>query len=218
MINPSILNNKEGLIEGLKRPFLLLEDALVPEVAERLYTELMQSEHWDRQSIADPGFVYRRDAIVMGSDHVPEGLAELFAYLSSAHILEWISAVSGRACDSFQGAAAVFKPGDQITRHNDKRILTKDDGSKTVRAVTFNYYLTKQWDAGWGGRLIWENPYTEILPSFNTLVLFNVGQDTHHWVEPVKEGVATRRLSITGWFMSSIPDSANPAKKLKLKI
>jgi Rps23 Pro-64 3,4-dihydroxylase Tpa1-like proline 4-hydroxylase len=206
------------MIEGLKRPFLLLENALIPAVADRLHAELVQSAYWDRQSIADPGFVYRRDAIVMGSEHAPEILNDLHAYLSSEECLAWVSEVSGRACDSFQGAAAIFKPGDQISRHNDKRILTRDDGSKTVRAVTFNYYLTKQWDARWGGRLIWENPYTEILPTFNTLVMFNVGQDTHHWVEPVHDGVTTRRLSITGWFMSTVPGDANPAKKLRLKI
>ncbi len=218
MINPNIFNDKNEMIEGLKRPFLLLEEALVPDLAERLSQELLESRHWDRQSITDPGFTYRRDAIVLGSEGAPPVLEELHAYLGSESCLRWVSEVSGRACDSFQGAAAIFKPGDQISRHNDKRILTREDGSRAVRAVTFNYYLTRHWDAGWGGRLIWENPYTEIMPSFNTLVMFNVGEGTHHWVEPVKEGVSTPRLSITGWFMSSLPAAADPAKKLKLKI
>lgn len=218
MINPNIYDDKDAVVEGLKRPFLLLENALIPNVAEQLYTELMQARHWDHQSISDPGFVYRRDAIVMGSKQATKMLDDLYAYLSSERCLQWISEVSGRRCDSFQGAAAIFKPGDQITRHNDKRILTKDDGTKAVRAVTFNYYLTKQWDARWGGRLIWDNPHTEIMPSFNTLVMFNVGQDTHHWVEPVRDGVEAKRLSITGWFMSSVPSSDNPAKRLKLKV
>lgn len=218
MISPHILNDKPAMIEGLRRPFLLLENALIPEIAEGLYEELAQSAHWEHQSIADPGFVYRRDAIVMGSERVPPLLGAVFDYLTSADCVRWVSEVSGRTCDSFEGAAAWFRPGDQITRHNDKRILTRGDGSRAVRAVTFNYYLTRDWAPDWGGRLVWENPYTEIMPTFNTLVMFNVGQATHHWVEPVVEGVTAKRLSITGWFMTTIPGALNPAKTLKLKI
>lgn len=84
--------------------------------------------------------------------------------------------------------------------------------------VTFNLYLTKQWEAAWGGRLVWKNPRMEIVPSFNTLVLFSVGENTHHWVEPIAPGVTEKRLSVTGWFLNSPDRPGAPSKKLNIKI
>lgn len=87
----------------------------------------------------------------MDSNDAPDALKELYHYLSGADCLKWITEVSGRTCDGFHGAAAIFKPGDQISVHNDKFILTREDGSKAIRSVTFNYYLTRDWDERWGG-------------------------------------------------------------------
>ena len=84
--------------------------------------------------------------------------------------------------------------------------------------VTFNLYLTKRWEAAWGGRLVWKHPRMEIVPSFNTLVLFNVGENTHHWVEPIAAGVTERRLSVTGWFLNTPDRHGAPKKKLNIKI
>lgn len=218
VINPDVFNDKQALKEGLKKPFHVIENALVPEFAERLYTDLMQCGHWDRTSIQDPGFTYQRDAILMGSTHAPPSLNELNAFLSSSECLKLITEISGRQCDGFHGAAAVFKPGDQISEHNDKFIIRRNDGTRAIRAVTFNLYLTKNWDERWGGRLIWKSPYTEIVPTFNTLVMFNVGQESRHWVETIKAGVETKRLSISSWFLSALPDLSAATRKLNLKL
>lgn len=217
-INPTVFNNKTALNEGLKKPFLVIRDALIPERAEQLYTELTAVGNWDRQSLVKPNFVYQRDKIGMGSEHAPECLNQLYAFLTGSECLTWMTEISGRRCDDFHGAAAIFKPGDQITEHNDRLVFTKSDGTKTVRVVTFNLYLTKRWDERWGGRFVWKNPFTTITPTFNTLVLFNVGHDTNHWVEPIAEGVEEKRLSVTGWFLNSPNNSEASTRKLNLKI
>ena len=219
MIHPDLLDNTASLANALKEPFAVIKDAFIPEKAERLYAELMGSSHWAHQSIKDGDFRYERDSIKMGSDTSPPSLRELYTFLNSARCLQWISEISGRQCDAFLGAAAIFNPGDQITEHNDKHIVKRDDGTRAVRAVTFTYYLTKDWAKPWGGQFVWNKPYTEIEPEFNTLVLFNVGDDTQHWVAPVNDSVTAKRLSVTGWFLRTIEKPGlSSAKSLKLKI
>lgn len=58
----------------------------------------------------------------------------------------------------------------------------------------------------------------EIVPSFNTLVLFNVGENTHHWVGPIAPDVAEKRLLVTGWFLNSPNRPGGTSKKLNIKI
>lgn len=217
-INPDIFNDRAFLKEGLRQPFLVLRNALLPEKAEKLYEDLMQSGNWNRQSAVVPGFAYERLNIEMESAQAPDSLAQIYQFLTGKECLEWISDVSERRCDDFHGSAAMFRPGDHISEHTDRMVVTKPNGVKIVRMVTFTYYLTKNWDAKWGGRLIWKTPYTEIVPEFNTLILFNVGNDTHHWVEPIAGGVIEKRLSITGWFLNSQSNQDISKKKLNLKI
>lgn len=75
-------------------------------MAEELYTDLMVADRWGRQSLVEPGFVYQRDKIGMGSAEAPPVLNRLHAFLSGEVCLKWISEVSGRRCDDFHGAAA----------------------------------------------------------------------------------------------------------------
>ena len=81
--------------------------------------------------------------------------------------------------------------------------LKTDDNRIITRAVTFNYYLTKQWNEEWGGSFVWEKPHSVLVPSFNTLVMFLVGPGSMHHVEPVVSENKIKRLAITGWFHSS---------------
>lgn len=217
-MNPQVFHDRAFVKDGLKQPFLVVRNALRPEIAEELYGDLMQAENWGRQAVAEPGFIYERHNIAMESTQAPASLTRIYGFLSSPECLEWISEVSERKCDSFQGAAAMFRPGDRISEHTDRMVFTKPNGDKIIRMVTFTYYLTKNWDAKWGGRFIWKTPYSEIVPEFNTLVLFNVSSNSHHWVEPIAEGVTEKRLSMTGWFLNSQTNQDVLKKKLNLKI
>jgi Rps23 Pro-64 3,4-dihydroxylase Tpa1-like proline 4-hydroxylase len=69
-----------------------------------------------------------------------------------------------------------------------------------TRAVTFNYFLTKQWDPAWGGQFVWEHPYKSINPEFNTLVMFLVGPDSNHYVSRIEDCGDNLRVALTGWF------------------
>lgn len=219
MINPEVFRNTAYLKEGLKAPFLIIPNALIPERAEQLYEELIDAPSWKHEAIStNSGFVYERDAIRMDAAGAPLALKELYSYLSSKECLDWMTDISGRDCDGFFGSAALFRPGDQISEHNDHKVIDRADGAKAVRSVTFNYYLTRNWDRSHGGNFVWKTPRESIVPAFNTLVLFRVGPDSSHWVEPISEGVTQKRLSISGWFLSALLKPQLRLKKLNLKV
>ena len=52
----------------------------------------------------------------------------------------------------------------------------------------------------WGGALYWCPRGVYLPPVFNTLVLFNVGPDTEHFVTQVSPFAQGKRLAINGWW------------------
>ncbi len=227
MLNPELFNNKQLVRERLRQPFVILENALVPEVAEELYDELKDFDGWryqDQKSLSEkqvayqeihaPGYTFSRYNLQFGSDKFPPSLLRLYEYLNSELVCHWMADVSGRCCDDFEGGAAMLKQGGHIADHNDYGIFRQEDGSTITRALTFNYYLTKNWQPDWGGNFIWKKPYTKVIPGFNTLVMFLVGQNSTHCVEAVSPYAQESRLAITGWFRTV--RSASQHKKLEL--
>ena len=216
MLNMDRFSDREIIREGLKQPFLVIRDALLPEVAEKAYEELVAYPQWQyqdhrndlrpgEQAIQDkltPGYTFSRDKITLGADQAPETVSRVYEHLCSPEILSYFSAVSGRPCDDFQLSATMFRSGHHIADHNDFYVTKRKDGATVTRALTFNYYLTKHWQPEWGGRFVWKKPHTEIIPSFNTLVLFLVGKMSHHYVEAVKAEAAAPRIALTGWYLS----------------
>ena len=212
MFNKLILNDQKNIQEGLRQPYLKINHALDCQYAEDLHKDLLETKIWREQGdttmsekaaqkVLDT-FKYSRKGITLGDPANPSGLLNLYNYLNSAYVLEWMSVVSGRRCDFFEGSATIFRSGDHISRHNDVYTKKTPEGKIQSRALTFNYWLTKDWVPEWGGRLIWEKPYAEIIPTFNTLVIFLPTQMSQHWVEPVAEFVTVPRFAISGWFMT----------------
>jgi len=205
MFSRALLENRDAIKDGLRGPYLVIRDALEPDKAERLHAELAGTARWERQSVTQRNFRYQRQQIRIGSgadlNDVPASLVELYRFLTSAATLQWAHEVSGRRCVDFMGGAALYGHGDGISLHNDFMPHDGDHGGKLIRAMTFNYYLTKEWRPEWGGTFVWDKPRATIVPEFNTLVLFLVGPRSLHWVEPVADNVPAQRLAITGWFM-----------------
>ena len=205
MFNPILIDNKEQIRDGLKQPYLVLKDALMQDKAEQLYTDLNNAERWERQSVTQQNFTYQRRQIKIGADmevhNVPESLLELYRFLSSEVCLQWVYEISGRKCVDFMGAAALYGIGDSISLHNDFMPHDCASGDKLIRAVAFNLYLTKEWHPDWGGKFVWDTPRAEIIPEFNKLVMFLVGPNSLHLVEPVISDAPRKRLAVTGWFM-----------------
>lgn len=218
MLSPELLNNKRYVSEQLRQPFAVFENALVPEVADALYRELVDYGGWnyqDQQSLSEeriayqethaPGYTFSRYNLQFGVDKLPPCLQQFRDYLVSGPVRQWMIDVSGRRCDDFEGGAAMLKEGGHIADHNDYGIFRRADGTTVTRALTFNYYLTRDWQPEWGGGFIWKKPYTKVAPSFNTLVMFLVGQNSTHCVEPVSPHAGEPRLAITGWYRTVRP-------------
>lgn len=221
MLNQRLLSDRQTAKERLREPYFPIEGALDEEFAEALRAELLNCEGWETQgdfTMVERGsgadFKYSRAGITMGGNEPPL-LASLHDYLNSRLILDWASDVSGRKCDFFEGTATKFGPGNQITRHNDSYTRRTAEGKIQTRAMTFNYWLAKDWLPEWGGRLVWEKPFAEITPTFNTLVLFLPTEISEHWVEPVTKHALAPRLAITGWFMTE-RDAENATFRLNI--
>jgi Rps23 Pro-64 3,4-dihydroxylase Tpa1-like proline 4-hydroxylase len=214
MFGKTLTDDKDFLQAGLQQPYLIIENALLPEFAEQLYQELMTTDAWvhddkttftEKELALTPDeYSFTREIINLDSGQLngqlPDSVNKLFKYLKSDECLQWITKASGRKCDDFSGACARYFGGNHLTRHNDLYMRKKPDGAVTTRVVTFNYYLTKNWRSDWGGNFVWENPAAKLTPTFNTLVLFPVGHDSMHFVEEVSKDASSPRLAFTGWF------------------
>jgi Rps23 Pro-64 3,4-dihydroxylase Tpa1-like proline 4-hydroxylase len=225
MLDTLIIDNRQSIRNGLRQPYLHLVNALTSQYAEDLRNELLATSLWREQGDTtmsekaarktSDSFKYSRKGITLGDRNNPHNLMNLYKYLNSPDVLAWMSDVCGRKCDFFEGSATIFRAGDHISKHNDSYTRKTQDGKIQSRALTFNYWLTKDWGPEMGGRLIWEKPYAEIVPTFNTLVLFSPTSISQHWVEPVAEFVTAPRLAISGWFMT---DRTNIKRDFNLKL
>lgn len=213
MFGKTLLEDRETLRAGLQQPWLVVNNALNTDFAEVLYKDLLSTGAWSTEDISifssadqsrlTDNYSYQRGGFRMESPEAPNSVHRLHDYLNSPETLSWISDISGRLCNGFYASCTRYLGNDHLTTHNDYYVARLDDNSVTVRTVTFNYYLTKNWDAKWGGNFVWENPNEVITPSFNTLVMFLVGHHSDHHVEMVRDTATEPRLAITGWFTTS---------------
>lgn len=216
MLNQDIFSDINKMQELLRQPVVVIDNALESDIAENLYQQLIQANSWEQQgtdtiesSEYSRDFKFKRKSIDMQDPAAPPAVTAMYEYINSEEIRQMFSEICGRQCDSFRAAATIFNKGDHISDHNDLYIY--DEKPRYKRILTFNYYLTKNWDVEWGGNLVWKKPHQVITPKFNSLVLFNVTQNSHHWVEPVLKNTDNKRLSITGWFLQEM-------KKEKFKL
>ena len=76
-----------------------------------------------------------------------------------------------------------------------------DDGNGRL---AFVLHLTKDWNPCWGGLYMdHTDPYNikTLLPSFNKMVMFKVGNNqTPHSVSCVTNNLTRKRISVTGWY------------------
>lgn len=230
MFSKEFIEGKDSVAEGLRQPYLVIPNALETEKAEALYRELAASAAWDsqdesalsdadlkKQAALTPSYRFKRDYIGLDEPGISGTVRELRDYLRSAGCLQWMTDVSGRNCNGFIGGAARFSPGNHIAEHNDYYVGKDVDGAAYNRTLTFNYYLTKNWQPEWGGSFVWKQPHAEIFPSFNTLVMFLVGPMSSHLVKPVNELATSPRLAISGWFVTRREQNETMKNRLALK-
>jgi Rps23 Pro-64 3,4-dihydroxylase Tpa1-like proline 4-hydroxylase len=67
------------------------------------------------------------------------------------------------------------------------------------------WHLTRDWNPSWGGDFYWIPSRASLPPSFNTLLLFVVTNQSDHFVTTVSPYASGQRLAINGWWQTSRP-------------
>jgi len=123
-------------------------------------------------------------------------LYELFEYLNSPDMLDFVEEITGRE-DLVRADAQYtrYSAGQYLTRH-------RDDIEGKARRLAYVFGFTRRWHPDWGGLLQFYDdagtPRDAWVPAFNCLSLFDVRH--LHSVSYVTPFAGEARLSLTGWF------------------
>lgn len=152
---------------------------------------------------ARSGFQYRYETLRVPDDPAERAnsndpLAAFARWMSSGTVRDLLRRIVGEPSVAFADAqGTAFSPGDFLTGHDDAF-----PGKN--RHAAFVLGLNPVWRTEWGGLLLVHRSADEaeaLVPSFNTLDVFRVGQ--MHSVSEVTRAAAYRRYSITGWLRSA---------------
>ena len=157
-------------------------------------------------SSATHGFQFQYESIRVADD-LPSRMADdsmlcRFArFMGSPETLEFFRNITGEPNILFADAQATrYRSGDFLTRHDDAV-----EGKN--RSFAYVLALSPQWLPEWGGLLLMNDQEggiaRTVVPRFNRLVLFKVGQP--HSVSFVAPYAGGDRLSITGWLRTRGP-------------
>jgi Rps23 Pro-64 3,4-dihydroxylase Tpa1-like proline 4-hydroxylase len=153
---------------------------------------------------AKKGFQYRFENIRVPDEaearRASNSLLDQFAtFMSAPPALDLLRSITGTADIAFADAQATsYNAGDFLTAHDD------DVEGKNRRAA-YVYGLTHDWQAEWGGLLLFHDAAGDIergyTPRFNSLNIFSVPQ--LHSVSYVSPVAPEPRLSVTGWLRAA---------------
>jgi Rps23 Pro-64 3,4-dihydroxylase Tpa1-like proline 4-hydroxylase len=126
-------------------------------------------------------------------------LDQFAAFMSTPPVLDLLRLITGAADIAFADAQATsYSAGNFLTAHDD------DVEGKNRRAA-YVYGLTQDWQAEWGGLLLFHDAGGDIergyTPRFNSLNIFSVPQ--LHSVSYVSRVAPEPRLSVTGWLRAA---------------
>lgn len=195
---------------------VLLEDFLLPSVAEQLHVFLsknaeyqpehglyshdgpVSAERWSEAPEDDRFFRFSKLARTRpGAELDPETLTYLRfrAFLQSPPARDYFAEVSDLALEVAQDEIGVhaFAPGDFLRSHDD---------DNRNRRLAFIFYLTPGWTAAAGGALHMDagGDVRSYVPLFNSAVAFDVEAGTTHHVSAVTDDALGARLTIGGWY------------------
>lgn len=170
---------------------------LGPAQIERILGEVVERAQTQYQ------FVYAFYPI-LGNYFSPDPkppISEVFRFLNSPQVLQWMRRLVGRDDVKWIDAqATLYQSGHFLKSHSDK-----DDSGARVAAYVLNF--TKLWERDWGGYLQFFNESHDIelalRPIFNAMNIFLVPTD--HSVGIVSPFAHGDRLSVTGWLRIDSP-------------
>lgn len=185
-----VINSGDKLIE-LDRP-----------TRASLSTEQREALDQAVYGAARSGFQYRYEALRIPDDAKErkaskDPLARFAEFMSADPTRSLLRQIVGApAIDFADSQGTAYSPGDFLTGHDDAF-----PGKNRHAAYVFS--LNPVWRLEWGGLLLvhkGEDEVEGVVPAFNTLDLFRVGQ--MHSVSEVTRAAAFRRYAMTGWLRS----------------
>jgi len=175
---------------------VVIRDAFQAAFAERMHRSLDTCMAWRVYEGYEEHFHYHHHNVYFESEYPPD-IVWCDRVFDSASTKAWATRLSGRQCiGRTVFSASWYLPGDHSLPHTD----AVSSGADANRQVAFVWHLAKDWQSEWGGALYWCPKGVYLPPVFNTLVLFNVGPDTEHFVTQVSPFAQGKRLAINGWW------------------
>ncbi|MEV4443752.1 2OG-Fe(II) oxygenase [Streptomyces sp. NPDC049577] len=163
-----------------------------------------------RESRSPQGHYLLRDGTVIEAGErtpaaaaLPGSWQRLLDWLLGPAYRSFVSEATGAALDGCRLKVRLceYGPGTFMTAHTDR----------PDRVATQILYLTRSWDAGWGGGLdIMTSPDDDdpaavaasVRPRFNTSVLFARSDRSYHAVRPVSEAAGAPRRTVLAQFVA----------------
>jgi hypothetical protein len=173
-----------------------IREAFEPAFAERMYRSLDACTTWRVYEKYERHFHFHHHNLYQFSEY-PTELGHCANVFGSETTKAWATRLSGRSCvGPTEFSASWYLPGDHSLPHTD----AMPSGADNNRQVAFVWHLAKEWRSEWGGALFWCPKALYLRPVFNTLLLFNVGPETSHFVTHVSPYAQGKRLAINGWW------------------
>jgi hypothetical protein len=172
---------------------VVIRDAFHPAFAERMFRCLDECTAWKLHEFRHENFHYHHHNLYDKRDY-PDDLVWCERVFDSPASRAFASRVSGRRCTgSTICNASWYQSGDHSLPHNDGGSSAAGEN----RQVAFVWHLAKEWRPEWGGALYWCPRSMYLPPQFNSLILFNIGQDSHHLVTMVTPDAQGKRPDAT---------------------
>ena len=181
---------------------VVIRDAFHPAFAERMFRCLDECSAWKVHEGRQADFYYHHHNPYDRRDY-PDDLVWCERVFDSPASRAFASRASGRRCmGSTVFSASWYQPGDHSLPHTDD----VSNAAGENRQVAFVWHLAKEWRPEWGGALFWCPRSAYVPPQFNSLILFNVGDDSAHFVTTVSPDAQGKRLAINGLVDGPGPD------------
>jgi len=198
-LNPKVFSNpnrKQQISEHLAGGGLVvIRNAMQRQFAASMSECLEQMSEWQLFEGEGEHFHYHHHN-VFEEKLFPPALSQCHEVFRAEATRRFMADLSQRDCSGeMLFAPSLYLPGDHSLPHND--VMPHNDG---WRQVAFVWHLTKHWQPNWGGDFYWCSKTRPISPSFNTLILFNVGYNSVHFVTHVSAYASSKRLAISGWW------------------
>jgi Rps23 Pro-64 3,4-dihydroxylase Tpa1-like proline 4-hydroxylase len=187
IIRPGVFSDLDGLAQEYRTadpfPHLVLDNFLVPEVAEVIHDEVRSTA---ANVDASNDITQRLKVACNDWDLFGEKTGRLIAYFNSAKFiepLEQISGIDGLLGDPHLEGGGIHQTsrGGFLKMHTD---FNWNEKLRCDRRINILLYLNKDWQQDYRGELIisklGEKNQKVIEPLFNRLVIFNTNDTTLH--------------------------------------